>query len=141
MKRGSKSVLGMFAVLVVALVPAVVGAGPAAASSGVWTGDSATVAAAEKPPNYNACPLEYFCVYDKYGHMCKWKDNERDWYKACSWAGRNHPKYVYNHGKYYVGVTIYRNVGFRGPVGDCVTWEEQAILAGNYNIGSHAWNC
>lgn len=140
MKRTNTSMTGLLAVLFAALVLAVMGAGPAAASSDT-SGGGATTAAAEQPPNYNACLLKYFCVYDKYGHMCKWKDDAPDWYAACSWIGRNYPKYAYNHIKPNKGVTIYRYTGYHSAIGDCIRWEEQVVLAGNYMIGSHRKDC
>jgi peptidase inhibitor family I36 len=137
MRNKRMSVLGRLSILCAAVALAVGAAGPVYASSGT-AGSAASIT---PHSTYADCPSTYFCAYDKYGDMCKWQDNSRDWFSECSWADDFYPKYVYNHGTSGTGVTIYEATNYGDPIGSCVTKGKKVTLAGTYFIGSHQWNC
>ncbi|HET6501709.1 MAG TPA: hypothetical protein VFG87_13195 [Amycolatopsis sp.] len=148
MRSKKMSVLGLLSILCAAVALAIAGAAPASAGGGMPRSDVATAATVATSPaavvpqsTYKDCPSTYFCAYDSYGDMCKWQDDSSDWYTECSWAGIYYPKYVFNNGTSGLGVTIYRYTGYSSAIGSCIKKGAQVTLAGNYDIGSHQWNC
>lgn len=114
-----------------------------AVASGGLTAAAITPASAATEA-WSDCPSGYFCAWsgsNGTGSRCQWEGNSESWYFDCSWAGNKYPHSVYNHGTSGRGVTIYAWVSWEQPIGGCVTKGEKVNLAGNYYIGSHAWNC
>lgn len=111
------------------------------AAGGITVSAASPAAASTEDWPWSDCPATYFCAWDMYYEKCQWQDDSEAWAVECSWADKYYPKYVYNHGTSGRGVTIYRYINFRSPIGACVTKGKKVTLAGNYFIESHRWDC
>ncbi|MFD8822355.1 protein kinase [Streptomyces sp. NPDC059605] len=105
---------------------------------------------ATEPVGYDRCirgSVCFFTAADGGGRMCAWEGDETDWLEGenrCSWAGRQHPRSVFNNGRAategesYAQVVYYADKYLKNRLG-CLSAGTRTNLSVPAGPRSHVW--